>query len=549
MNTYKLLMVDDEEEVRNGVLQKIDWLKYGFEIVGAAENGKEALEIAEKTFPDVVITDIKMPFMDGMQLSKIIKGKYPMTRIVVLTGFDEFYYAQKAISFNVAEYLLKPISANELINVLIKLKSQLDKEFEEKKDIDYLKDYYRKSLPVLKEKFLISLVTSVLTKEEIEEKAKSYGLNLIGNNFVVSVISIDKNSVRTSNNEESSFSPSFNSVVQHEKELLTFAVLNITEEIIDRYGLSIAFLNSEYIVIIGVFQETDKDAAAKKNFSITEALRQTIEKFLKTTVTIGVGIIYNEITALKRSYESALAALDYKLFMGNNRIIGIEDIEPKSVNRIIFDEAKEHALESSIKLGTVEEINSTIDMIFHGLSDSNASYKDYQIYLMEILTSILKAVRNSDVSIDDIFGSNSDLYSAMYSHKSLEAVQTWFKDIAVRTMKYIAKDRQDNCTLMVGEAKNYIKKNYHDSELSINAVCDFLHISPTYFSFIFKKETKTTFVNFLTQVRLDSAKELLKTTSMKTFEIAEKIGYSDANYFSYSFKKKFGMSPSEFRNS
>lgn len=547
MNEYKLLLVDDEEEVRDGILKKIDWIKYGFEIIGAAENGKEALEIMEKELPDLVITDIKMPYMDGMQLCKVINEKYPMTKIIVLTGFDEFHYAQKSISYNVMEYLLKPISATELTNILIKVKSQFDKEFQEKKDIDSLKEYYKKSLAVLKEKFLISLVTTTLTKEEIDEKARSYNLNLNGSNYVVSVVSIDKIDHKLTAPNDPSFDHLFNAVIQQEKELLNFAVLNIAEEITTKNELGLVFLNNDFVVIIHISSESYKNEVTKKNFSVMQEIKQTIEKFLKNTVTIGIGNVYPDVISIHRSYASAITALDYKLFMGSNRIICIEDIEPKSADRIVFDDSKEHALESSIKVGTIEEVSSTIDWIFNEISNYKATYKDYQIYLMEVLTSILKAVKNSNVEIDDIFGSNTNLYLEMYSYKSIEEIQNWFKNIAIRTMKYITKDRQDNCKFLVDEAKNFIKKNYQNNEMSINTICDYLHISPTYFSFIFKKETKTTFINYLTQIRMDAAKELLKTTNMKAFEIADKVGYSDANYFSYSFKKKFGLSPSEFR--
>lgn len=539
MEKYKLLLVDDEEEVRSGMLQKIEWENYGFEIVGAAENGKEALEIIDKTLPDVVITDIKMPFMDGMELSNIIKNQYPMTKVIILTGFDEFEYAHKAIKLNITEYVLKPISANELINVLVKVKNQLDKEIMEKEDTEALREHYRKSIPILREKFLASLITSRLSKEEIDEKAKSYGINLSGKSFIVSVISIDKIAKGADTSIE----------LYNEKQLLSFAVLNIVEETIAKYEAGIAFLSNEYIVIITTSVIDDDKSLARHMYHVLEEIRQTIERFLKITITIGVGRSCSEVTAISNSYQDALTALDYEVLMGNNRIILLEDIEPQSTDRIVFDEEKERTLANAIKLETEESVNEAIEMLFEGIVDIKASFKDYQIYVTEILTTILKTARNSDIDTDSIFGDVNNLYLELQNMRSKEENKEWLKEKSISAMRLIAKGRQENYKFLVEKAKTYINENYKNSELSIIAVCDYLHLSPTYFSFIFKKETKMTFVNYLTQIRMEAAKELLKTTNMKSFEIAEKVGYSDPNYFSYSFKKKFSISPLEYRNS
>ncbi|MBZ4646171.1 MAG: two component transcriptional regulator, AraC family [Clostridia bacterium] len=537
---YKLILVDDEEEVRKGILQKIEWAKYGFEIAGEAENGREALEIAEKTMPDVVITDIKMPFMDGIKLAEQLREKFPTTKIVILTGFDEFEYAQKAIKLNVVEYVLKPVSSHEMIEILVKVKSQIDKEIAEKEDMQALREHYRKSLPVLKEKFLTSLITSKLGKAEIKEKSQSYNINLNGNGFVASIVSIDYHTV---NSESTAFN------MPEDKGLLNFAVLNISDEIVNKYNLGTVFLHNDHIVIITVCEEDDSDTVMNKTLSALEEIRQSIEKFLKFTVTIGVGTVCNDIVFIKYSYQNAVLALDYRLVYGNNRIIWIEDVEPRCVDKIEFDELKEHALTSCIKVGTAKEITETIDSLFEEITDVKASFKDYQIYLLEMLTTVLKAAKGSNVDMADVFGPNYNLFVELYKFNDIEAVKDWLTGICIKIMSYISKDRQDTCKLLAEKAKEYAQSHYHESDITINKVCKCLHISPAYFSSIFKKETKMTFMNYLLQIRMEAAKELLRTTNMKTFEIAERVGYSEPNYFSYCFKKYLGISPTEYRNS
>jgi len=545
MRKYKLLIVDDEIEVRKGIINKVYWDKLGFEIVGEGENGKEALELFEKTMPDVLLTDIKMPFMDGLQLTQAVKEKYPTTKVIVMTSFDEFEYAHKAIKLNVSEYILRPVGSAELSEILTKVKKQIDDEIAEKEDVEALREYYRKSIPVLKDKFLTSLITSTMEREDIENGLRSYGINLKGNNYVVSIVSIGdikhfKNKDEDLNNKGSDF--------YEQKALFKFALLNIVDEITDKNNLGTAFLNGENVVILTACNEGRREDVSNRILKSLEELRLAIEKFLKFTVTIGVGNIFSDVIYISLSYENALAALNYKIFMGENRIIWIEDIEPGSVSKVVFDENKERALANCLKVGTQEEMVETIDKLFEDVITFKASNKDYQIYIMEILTTILKAARDSTIDIDDIFGMNHNLLVGLYSLKSVEDAQSFFKDICMKIMSNIVKDRQDTYKELVHKAKEYVKENYKSSEININGICNYLHISSAYFSFIFKKETKTTFINYVTQVRMEAAKELLRTSNLKSFEIAEKVGYSEPNYFSYSFKKKFGLSPSEYRN-
>ncbi|GLC31108.1 response regulator [Clostridium omnivorum] len=543
---YKLILVDDEQEVREGILKKVEWEKYGFDIVGQAENGREALEIAERTDPDVVITDIKMPFMDGIRLSEELSRRFPTTKVIILTGFDEFEYAQKAVKLNVVEYVLKPVSANELVEILSRVKLLIDEEKARKEDINTLKEYYVKSLPILREKFMTTLITNKLHRSEIMEKAQSYNLDLNGNGFMVSVVSLDYN-LSAEDGEHKGLNEG--SGVPNEMELIKVSALNLCSEIAAKNELGIVFLQDDKIVIIAVSKQDSAEQFAVNTVNTLEEIRTSAEKYLKSTVTIGIGTFCTEVNELSSSYKAALSALDYRIVLGNNRTIWIADIEPQAVEKITFDELKERALMSSIKVGTEAEIGETIDNLFKEVIEIKASIKDYQIYLLEILTTITKIAKNSNVDMDDIFGNNYNFFVELYKFNDINEVKSWVKDIALKLSNYITKDRQDTVKLIVRQAKDYAKENYNDSEITINKICEHLHISPTYFSLIFKRETKTTFINYLTKIRMEAAKELLRTTDKKTFEIAEKVGYSEPNYFSYSFKKNFGISPSEYRNS
>jgi two-component system response regulator YesN len=533
---YKLLIAEDELVVRKNIIKKIEWERYGFKVIGEAENGKEALDVIDDMKPDVIITDIEMPFMNGLELSSIVKKKYSTTKIVLLTGFDEFKYAQKAIELNVMEYVLKPVSADSLVKILEKIKSQLDKEIAQKKDVEALREHYLQSLPVMKVNFLNALIRAKQNESDILSRAEHLNLNIKGDSYLVSVISIDRNTVN-----ETTFT-------EKDDELIKFAVLNTAEELVAKHSFGIAFIYDAYVIILGVYSKESERDIFSKTFKMLEELRQNIEKYMKFTVTIGIGNIYKEIENISTSFKSAVAALDYRFVLGNNRILFIEDMEPQQCTRIAFDGSKENNILTSIKVGREEDVSNAIEKLFSDITIKNTSFNDYQIYIIEILSAIIKVAKSLEIDTAAIFGEDYNLFTEMFNFNTLEDVKGWFKSVCIAIMKYISAKRANSCKLLVDDAREYINTNYMDNNISLNKVSAYLHISPSYFGAIFKNETGETFVNYLLRVRMENARDLICSTSLKNFQIAEKVGFSDQYYFSYCFKKYYKVSPNEFRN-
>ena len=179
MSLYRIILVDDEEEVRKGIIRKIDWNRLGFEVVGDAENGAEALEKIEQLEPEVVMTDIRMPFMDGLTLTERIRQKYPSMKVLIFSGFDDFEYAQQAIKLNVTEYILKPVNVEELSEILTRVKKNLDEEISQRRDAALLRESYQKSLPILRAVFLNDLVRGTADAGMIEEKLQEYNVDIL----------------------------------------------------------------------------------------------------------------------------------------------------------------------------------------------------------------------------------------------------------------------------------------------------------------------------------------------------------------------------------
>lgn len=256
---------------------------------------------------------------------------------------------------------------------------------------------------------------------------------------------------------------------------------------------------------------------------------------------------YDDPLEIRFSYRSAQSALDYRFILGTGKSIYIDDVEPDNSVQLQFDEQEERSMLNAIKISSEEEITEIIDKLFKKIEELLLPFNKYRIYLMEIMTSLLKLIQAYNLDIDEIFGENFNCYSYLDSFDSIHEVKKWFISKAIRVNIFIKKERINSSMVLVEKAKQYVKENYNDYDISVEKLCSQLHVSPTYFSTIFKRETEMNFVNFLTTVRLEQAVKLLNTTDDKTYMIAEKVGYPEANYFSYVFKRKFGVSPSKYR--
>ncbi|MCK8486982.1 response regulator [Paenibacillus sp. MBLB2552] len=547
---YKLILADDEEDVREGLLSLIDWESLGYTVMETAENGKEAAELVEKHTPDVVVTDIQMPFMSGLQLSEWIREQYPATKIIILTGYEEFEYAQKAIRLGIDEYVLKPFSAGELAEILSNVKMQMDEEMAAKENVQILTEHYRKNLPILQSLFLSSLVSRRLQEAEIREKCEHYDLDLSGDRYQVSVIRIDSAAARRESSGSSETGKGQMSVSlkdTNDTQLQLFAVFNIAEEIVRLHPGDRVFIHHDEVVVLSIEEPGLEGQLADRALQLLEEIRFSVERFLKLTVTIGAGSVGEQLSELAGSYEEAVKALDYRVILGGNKVIWIDDVESRQYVPLSMDELREKELVRCLKVGSDQELTNLLEELFSALADSKASYQDFQVYLLEMLTSVIKVAKDIHVDLDKLFGEGAGFLGQFIKFSHADEAKAWFLDVCMKLKHSIASDRQSSYNKLVDEAKDYILAHYGENDISIAKVCQHLHISTGYFSNIFKKETKTTFVNYLMGVRMDAAQDLLATTDLKAFEIAERVGFADPNYFSFCFRKKYGISPKEYR--
>ncbi len=535
MSLYRVLLVDDEEEIREGIIQKIDWEGCGFQLVGGAENGKEALEMAERLRPDLVMADIKMPFMDGLELCRILAERMPTMKRVIFSGFDDFEYAQQAIKMNVTEYILKPINAAELTEMLGRLRAQMDREIDERRNVERLEEYYRQSLPILREQFLNGLVESRFATESAKDiiaRATRYGLQIDAGCWSVAVARAD---------DVGEGSP------LAVRELRLLSAQKVIEEHLERFGRFYSFLYGDSVTVVAMLP------SPHLILEFVERLDQVCkiaQRLLGFHLAVGVGPVCHELPGLHSAYLGALRAVDYRVLTGTDQAIYIDDMEPSTTAPLNFEEQDERRLSGAIKLGTPEEIKEVVDSLigrFGEHSGAGLSFNQYQIYLMEMLAVLINLARAYRLELDEVFGEGFQGYAHLADFDSLKSLSAWFYDSCLHISTFIKRERLDAAKLTVEKAKAFVQENYHNTDISVEMLCNHLHMSPAYFSTVFKREAGVSFINYLTDVRMDQAVKLLNSTEEKTYAISALVGYTEPNYFSYVFKKRFGVSPSKYR--
>ena len=480
MEQYKVILVDDEVEVIDVMKKKIRWNDLGFDVVGSATNGVKALELVEKLQPDVVLTDIKMPYMDGLELARKLNQDYPNIYIMLCTGFDEFEYAKEAVHLEIKEYMLKPISATELSESLMKLKATLDREREEKLNVKKLEDYFQEVLPKLQSNFFISLIEGRVREEDYERFLLDYRVDMKGPLFCCMIFHTSENDVPEGMN------PLLLSMsVEREIKQRLMENCNCQEFIYMGNTILIMELHSEDEIA----QLTDK----------CDRFCRWAWRIMGAAVTAGIGTVCNSLYDISISYEGAREAVSYRVLYGTKRAINIAEIVPKESKKAVpLEETKMQELFRAIHVGDQEKIRKEAIKETEKLHKNAATISQYNLATMEIVSGFFKFCANNSMDFNEISGNVQNLYERV---------------------------------------------------TQLDDVCADLGVSNSYFSSIFKKETGQSFVSYLTDYRMDRAEEMVLNTDEKSYKIAEKVGYQDANYFSYVFKKKFGVSPSKYRAS
>lgn len=526
MNKYKVLLVDDDYDVIQIIMKKINWEGLGFLVVGYANNGIKAFELVEELQPDVVMTDIKMPFMDGMELSNRIKAEYPATKILFFTGFDEFEYAKGAVRLEVEEYILKPVNSVELTEVFTRLKIKLDQEISEKRNVEILQKYYMESLPLLQANFYSSLIAGRIREDEIPKYLSDYQLSFSESFFCCLIIHTSSSQVPDNMN------PLLLSTSVHKQA---------KERLVEKWSAKCFMYLGNTILITQLKTENEVSELTDDCDRFCKYCRTIIG----AVVTIGIGKVCDSILALSQSYNSAREAVSYRVIYGASKAINMKEVVSQPAQAKVND-AELSDLFKMIRLGSEEDVVKAVDRYLAHTSFPNKSLQQYHIDMMELISTLYRFAINNDILADDFLGDIRKLYSSLLDFEAT-TLQNWLIDCCLSFRKKLIQARSSSRQSFVSKAKEYVSQNYADTELSLDHICEILGVSNSYFSSIFKKETGNSFISYLTDYRMDRASCQLVETNEKSYIIAKNVGYADPNYFSYVFKRRFGVSPSKYR--
>lgn len=541
---YKLMIVEDEKMIRRGIVNGVNWNDFGFEVVAEAKHGQEALNYLDIYKIDVIITDIKMPIMDGIELSKKIRENHSDIEIIVLSGFAEFEYAREAINFSAFEYILKPTKKPKLIEVINKVKIKLDNKRKDKglllKQNLLLNEGYEK----LKKDLLLDIIEgNKHSFNGITQKLRDLEIDFECNLYTCALINI----VNIEEKLKSSW--------DNNKKLLIFTYKNIINEILEEYGQSL-FLVKDIDEIVIIFGFDSINQQKDKMFNILNAISNKLYKIVikesDAKVNIGIGFSYPSILQMEKSYKQSKKALYEKFFDSENHIsLYKNDIEYNSQNQWIKNYSKEVSIiVDTIIKGDLENTKNLINSIFEKFNELKINpdmIKTYcYVFTLALATSTYDLIdKNETKKIEDNF---EDI---IRNSISLSQLKDYIVNLSISiTEKFseVNSKKIPNEMAIVEKVQKYIKQNYH-KKISLQDISDEVFLSPNYVSCLFKKITGETYIDYLQNIRMMAAKNMLEDRSKKVYEIAFEIGYTDYKYFASKFKKIVGMSPKEYRKS
>ncbi|ADZ82243.1 response regulator [Cellulosilyticum lentocellum] len=533
----KVFLVEDEFAVRERMKKNIDWEDHGFLLVGEAGDGEMAYPMIQETQPDIIITDIKMPFMDGLELSKLIIETMPQVKIIILSGYDEFEYAKEAISIGVIDYLLKPISGKKLLESLKHVATIIDKQREQQKFYDkYKLDTYENEKQQ-KKLFLNDLINLKLPVSELIKKGKEFSIELNAPQYNILLIKTFIKDKALNNYWESNLdiSRTLENKLQGLQEYILF----------DR--------EEEGWVILIKGGSSGLKLLEKKCITILEGI---LSKEKSLSYCIGIGEEVNRLSELTRSFETASKAVACSYIMPNKKVIYYGDLdlygamredETISIKNIDITKFDKKPIESFLRNGLRSEVSYFSENYLKDMGLGTDSFMFRQYIMMSIYFSVITFIKQLGYSEEYIVEVCGDFKEITMAIQTKEGTRKTLENILNQSLQFRDRVSTKKYNLLLDEAKEYIRENYNRETISLNSVAEYVNVSPSHFSTIFSQETGQTFISYLTEIRMEKAKELLRCSNMRTLEIGYAIGYKDPHYFSYLFKKTQQCTPKEYR--
>lgn len=520
----KVLLVDDEIAIREGIRNSFPWEESGYTLVGEAPDGEIALPMIMDENPDIVITDIRMPFMDGMELCRQVKQRMPWVAIVILSGYDDFNYAREAISLGVQEYMLKPITARELRDVLDRISMRLREERRAKENADIMRRRLSSGNRFVKERLLAALFEDDFGEHEarrLNEQLRTMGMDLTAGCYTVLDISFG--------NED-------------DKDSAMDVLYNLAE----RSGGGVkacSFGNGARALVMGDSEPDTEERA----YAFADSAVKGLENAGICDVLVTIGEMCSKLADVSTSMRTA-RHIRHVIRRGENsspmRIVGVREIEdqPHRMDNLDF-----RPLRDRLEYTGTEDFDKVFDEYLSTLVATDLHTSLAWDYLrVEALITAAGIVKDAGGVPEKVLPIRK-YEQEQFSDRELENLLP-VKKLLLTALNYRDMHSPLHGNSSVAKARYYLSQHYSDPNLMLQDVAGEVSMSNSRFSTVFSQETGYTFTEYLTMLRISKAQELLKATELRSSKIAQAVGYTDPHYFSYLFKKRTGMTPSEYRS-
>lgn len=538
---FNLLVVEDEDMIRHKIINNTNWLSYGFQQVFEAENGSEAVGILAKNRIDILITDIKMPVMDGIQLTKHVKEFYPEIKVIIISGHADFDFARKSITLKVCDYMLKPFQSKNLLKLVLNVKSDLIRDKGEQENVEKMKKQLKENKNSLREKLIQNLLTNCFVGN-LENDLKYMEMEHLKNtSFFVAVLNIEQ--LQTTKSE----------IEENEKYLFNISIYKRLAYLLEKeWGLSLEHNRIEK----GFILNYKIDQIVLIVFEDIGGIRHQLEEIILTedqekgfSLTIGIGDRYNQLLDLHLSYEEACSAAALSRIHGSGSLYFFHNISSdhtyysKQLQKIV-----DHKIYQDLKSGDFEEVKKDVAELLTELKNASIPYEAVATAINNIVFMSCKTINEQGYDVNEIFEEMGlPIYFNQDNNFTYKEIEERLYSFYSTISSFIESKRGNRIERLIVEMKAYMNENYAEN-ISLTSLSREFNISPSYLSILFREITSEHFSDYLTNIRIQKGKELLKNTDLRIKEIAAQIGYRDAYYFSSVFKKVTGVNPTQYRD-
>ena len=540
----KIFLAEDEVVVRETIKRMIPWEELGFELVGEAADGEMALPLLIRQQPDLLITDIKMPFMDGLTLARLAKKKIPGLKVVILSGYDDFNYAKQAIGIGVEDYLLKPITKNALIERLSEIRSRYEHEKTQK---EYYEKFQREMQAYEKNSsrdFFEALVGGSMDMMEVYKRAEKLGLDIVAEAYNVLIFTM---------NCDEDFSGQRDEYSSWEAESL---------ELLENFfaGHSSAMLFRSNIFSYGVLLKGQRETIEENTRACVDEIRKILSRQDgRREWFLAVGQSVERLSQIQKSYHTASRAFSQRYLYDEN-ILYYDEMETMEhpggqaetednayLQKVDVNALNPAILQKFLSNGLQEETENFVKDYFYAIGQEPMESLVFRNYvILNVRFSVISFIKGLGCDTNEMESADTEEVLAE-SGKNMESAIAYAKKMISQAIEIRDQNSGNKNRSILRTAVDFIDSHYMDEEISLNTVANVANVSSNHFSALFSQNMGQTFIEYLTTLRMNKAKELLRCTGMRSSEIAGEIGYKDAHYFSYLFKKTQGMTPSDYR--